>query len=99
MEVPENGILRLKTFDLFNSFECTAVEKTGKPIPTVLPFPDEVVALRDTIFQKTLDGPELAITFVGTKTQTDQMRADIGHQSFVDIDPAVYNQQYRNSRL
>jgi len=95
LEVPENGLLRLKNFDLFDSYERTAAEKSGKRIPTVRPFPDDVVAFRDMIFQKS-DGPELAITIVGTKTQTDKMRADIGHQSFVDVDPAVYNQQFRS---
>jgi len=96
LEVPAHGVLKLKNFDLFDSYEFTAAEKTGKEIPIVHPFPDDGVALRDTIFQKSSGGPELAITIVGNKTQTDKMRADIGHQSFVDVDPAVYNQQFRS---
>ena len=95
LEVPEDGVLRLKSFELFDPYHETIVtEKNGTEIPG-FDAPDKIVAYRDTIFEKTSGGSTTAITIIGTKQQTEQVREDMANQAFVDVEPAVYNQRFR----
>jgi len=96
LEIPADGVLKLKSFKLFDPFyEMTVTEKSGKQLPIVTAS-DDVIAYRDTIFRNVSNGPAMAIIIIGTKKQTDQIRDDMAHQSFVDVEPTVYNQRFRN---
>ena len=96
LNVPYEGVLRLKSFQIFDPwYELIVTEKGGKQIPTAHAS-DDVIAYRDTIFRKTSNGPDMAITVIGTQKQTDQMREDLANQSFVDVEPALYNLKFRN---
>jgi len=95
LEVPEDGVLRLKSFELFDPYhETIFTKKNGTEIPG-FDAPDDIIAFRDTIFEKTSGGSTTAITIIGTKKQTEQIREDMANQPFVDVEPAVYNQRFR----
>lgn len=95
LEVPEDGVLRLKSFELFDPYHETIVtEKNGREIPG-LHAPDDVIAYREGILRKISGGKTMVITIIGTKKQTEQIREDMANQPFVDVEPAVYNQRFR----